>query len=321
LGALKEACDRGVVIVAISQCAKGTVSDAYEAGRTLLDTGVVAGGDMTPEVSGLLQSLPQRRSSSSQCALAKLSYLLSKPGLATANVRELIGAPIRGELTRRVDSVTAPADINRNVNNIQTLLAEVVRLSSDGLALASRNANAVASDHAADDAAAWSSTAGEAAATEAALYPFLVHSAAARNDASGIEFCVQAATAAAASSTPSGGRTIPGGIINCVDPTSGRSPLHTAALNGSTEAAATLLKAGALVHLRDTLGHTALYYVRANTLRDDDQWLIITAGRSQAPRFGCGPPSRGWCQPQRSRHGRRFRSAGRQKGEGREGRL
>lgn len=48
--ALREACERGVVIVAISQCAKGSVSDAYETGRTLLQAGVVPGGDMTPEV-------------------------------------------------------------------------------------------------------------------------------------------------------------------------------------------------------------------------------------------------------------------------------
>lgn len=48
--ALKAACDRGVVIVAISQCAKGSVSDAYETGRTLLQSGVVPGCDMTPEV-------------------------------------------------------------------------------------------------------------------------------------------------------------------------------------------------------------------------------------------------------------------------------
>jgi 60kDa lysophospholipase len=50
MASLKEACDRGVVIVAISQCAKGTVNDEYEAGRALLDAGVVPGGDMTPEV-------------------------------------------------------------------------------------------------------------------------------------------------------------------------------------------------------------------------------------------------------------------------------
>ncbi len=48
--ALKEACDRGVVVVAITQCSKGSVSDAYETGRTLLQAGVIPGGDMTPEV-------------------------------------------------------------------------------------------------------------------------------------------------------------------------------------------------------------------------------------------------------------------------------
>jgi lysophospholipase len=48
--ALKEACDRGVVVVAITQCTKGSVSDAYETGRTLLQAGIVSGGDMTPEV-------------------------------------------------------------------------------------------------------------------------------------------------------------------------------------------------------------------------------------------------------------------------------
>jgi lysophospholipase len=51
VSSLTEACDRGVVIVAISQCAKGSVSDAYETGRTLLKAGVVPGADMTPEVN------------------------------------------------------------------------------------------------------------------------------------------------------------------------------------------------------------------------------------------------------------------------------
>jgi lysophospholipase len=50
MNVLKEACDRGVVVVAITQCSKGSVSDAYETGRTLLQAGVVSGSDMTPEV-------------------------------------------------------------------------------------------------------------------------------------------------------------------------------------------------------------------------------------------------------------------------------
>jgi len=48
--ALRDACDQGVVVVAITQCTRGSVSDAYETGRTLLQAGVVPGGDMTPEV-------------------------------------------------------------------------------------------------------------------------------------------------------------------------------------------------------------------------------------------------------------------------------
>lgn len=47
---IKEACDRGVVIVTISQCAKGSVSIDYAAGKSLADAGVTAGADMTPEV-------------------------------------------------------------------------------------------------------------------------------------------------------------------------------------------------------------------------------------------------------------------------------
>lgn len=49
--AIKEACGRGVIVVAISQCIKGSVSDAYETGRALLQVGVIPGSDMTPEVS------------------------------------------------------------------------------------------------------------------------------------------------------------------------------------------------------------------------------------------------------------------------------
>jgi L-asparaginase/Glu-tRNA(Gln) amidotransferase subunit D len=54
MSALREACERGVVIVAITQCAKGSVSKAYHPARTLLQAGVVPGGDMTPEVRTLV---------------------------------------------------------------------------------------------------------------------------------------------------------------------------------------------------------------------------------------------------------------------------
>ncbi|MHC4261585.1 MAG: asparaginase [Planctomycetota bacterium] len=82
LRVLREASERGVVIVATTQCARGRVDlTSYATGRALADAGVVGGADMTPEA-----------------ALAKLHYLLNK-GLEPAEVREAIGRDLRGELT------------------------------------------------------------------------------------------------------------------------------------------------------------------------------------------------------------------------------
>lgn len=79
---LKKACDRGIVIVNISQCKKGLVSGLYATGRTLSDIGIVPGSDMT-----------------SECALAKLAYLLGKYPNQPAKVRDLMRTNLRGELT------------------------------------------------------------------------------------------------------------------------------------------------------------------------------------------------------------------------------
>lgn len=63
-------------------------------GKQLQRVGVVAGGDMTPE-----------------CALTKLSYLLTREDLSRQDVRSLMGKSLRGELTERrpdlVDSDSA----------------------------------------------------------------------------------------------------------------------------------------------------------------------------------------------------------------------
>jgi len=256
--ALKEACDRGVIIVAISQCMKGTVSDAYEAGQELAAIGVVPGSDMTPE-----------------CALTKLSYLLSKPELTVDDVRKLVSTPLRGELTRQ--SATTLHQNTVNVENIQGLLSEFVRLSGRP----SQSPQIVVSlpDGATQDAAAsWSSTAAEAASTEAALLPFLIHAAAARNDTEGIKFCLEAEAMNESIATP-GPSNVASGLVNVVDAASGGSPLHAAALNGSTECVNILLQSGALVHLRDTLGHTALYYA-ARKGHENIVDVLVQAGAS-----------------------------------------
>lgn len=130
----------------------------------------------------------------------------------------------------------------------------------------------------------WSNTISETASTEAALLPFLVHLAVVRDDADALRFCFDSSSAIDSITTPMAevteplfsngvvevpqtfnvglsGRGVAGGVVNVLDSSSGRTPLHVAALNGSTKCALLLLESGALVHLRDSLDHTALYYV------------------------------------------------------------
>ncbi|KAH9966835.1 L-asparaginase [Russula dissimulans] len=267
MSALREACERGVVIVAITQCTKGSVSDAYETGRTLLQAGVVPGGDMTPE-----------------CALTKLSYLLSKPELSAEQVRSLVGAPLRGELTRAPRP--APASIiDTNLEAIGDTLAQVVRLTSSKRHSASAPVPAiVVSDDTQqgelpDTAGApWAWTATEATATHGALLSWLVHLAAATNDVGALEHCLSAAGADSdGAHRGEDQHAIAGGIVNWVNPASGRSPLHVAAINGSAQCVHALLQAGSLVHLRDSLGHTGLYYHMGRGGKSD--WRDCQAAR------------------------------------------
>ncbi len=83
LAAIREATDRGVVVVVVSQCSRGAVDlGQYEVGASLALAGVTTGFDMTAE-----------------CALAKLSYLLEREGLNVTDVRRLMCTPLRGELS------------------------------------------------------------------------------------------------------------------------------------------------------------------------------------------------------------------------------
>lgn len=184
-----------------------------------------------------------------QCALTKLSYLLSKPSFSVTEVRDLVGTPLRGELTRVAVKThatqSAQTTMDEQIEKIQGVLSHVTRLSSRtnnvGPVAPVRNVNSME-----DSPSPWTWTAAEAVSTEAALLPFVAHLAVARDDTHGLDFCLRADSV--------------GDVVNCLD-VSGRSPLHTAALNNSVKCVSMLLQKGALVHLRDSLGHTPLYYV------------------------------------------------------------
>ncbi|KAK3350946.1 asparaginase-domain-containing protein [Neurospora tetraspora] len=79
---IKEAIDRGIVIVNVSQCTNGFVSPLYAPGTVLGRAGVVFGHDLTTEA-----------------ALTKLSYLLALPNLTYSEVTAQMSHSLRGEMT------------------------------------------------------------------------------------------------------------------------------------------------------------------------------------------------------------------------------
>lgn len=81
LRVIKHAVDRGVLILNITQCARGTVSITYATGKALAATGIISGNDMTAEA-----------------ALTKLMFVLGQPGTYESRLK-LLTTDLRGELT------------------------------------------------------------------------------------------------------------------------------------------------------------------------------------------------------------------------------
>nr|XP_033498820.1 60 kDa lysophospholipase isoform X2 [Epinephelus lanceolatus] len=82
LGELKKATDSGVIIINCTQCLRGTVSASYATGKVLMDAGLIAGGDMTPEA-----------------ALSKLSYVLAKKDTELETKKKMMAQNLRGEMS------------------------------------------------------------------------------------------------------------------------------------------------------------------------------------------------------------------------------
>ncbi len=82
---LKEATERGVIIVNITQCSSGAVEmERYETGIQLLQAGIISGYDSTPE-----------------CAVTKLMFLLGH-GLPYDEIRRKMNSCLAGEITKTI---------------------------------------------------------------------------------------------------------------------------------------------------------------------------------------------------------------------------
>jgi len=150
-----------------------------------------------------------------------------------------------------------------DLESVQGVLAQIIRLSSPR----TNQPKVILSleDNTAAAAAPWSWTNTDKLTAESALLPLLIHLAAARNDLEALAMCIQVPTYddVPTSQNEPHSAALAAGIVNCIDAASGRTPLHVASMNGNAKAVELLLGAGASVHARDSLDHTALYYVSA----------------------------------------------------------
>ncbi|CEG68248.1 Putative L-asparaginase [Rhizopus microsporus] len=220
LSALKEASDRGVVIVNCTQCRKGLVTDAYATGKQLAAVGVVPGADMTPE-----------------CALTKLAYLLGKSPDNPGYVRKMMTRNLRGELTVRTPYQRFTASMGRT----SMLLNIFMKYAAHSKVAARKELES--GNHMANDQDLTMSVEEEMLAQKA-LNPVLLCSAASANDLDGLKLLVEEIEEAV--------------NLNCVD-YDGRVPLHVACRGGYYKIVEYLLLHGASIHVRDRSGHTPLF--------------------------------------------------------------
>ncbi|SPO24864.1 related to l-asparaginase [Ustilago trichophora] len=288
LDVFKEASDRGLVIVNITQCVQGEVSAIYAVGKKLEAVGVVAGGDMTPE-----------------CALAKLSYLLAK-GLEPVEIRELMGRPLRGELTSSrggsshppLPQELTPAGVGPIKADMKTLLAHILQNPNKAHQSSSTSTSSPEKKRSRESdvgekedavAAAWDSSSAEVSEAALAVLPYLIYEAASKNDLALLQWhlyalnqletvptisideehfhpsTINSSTSSNATGDAAATSHIVGETPDATTPLEKLQPLHIASCKGFTGVVETLLQAGCSVHARDVgSGHSPLFLAAKN---------------------------------------------------------
>ncbi|KAH6579413.1 hypothetical protein BSLG_010535 [Batrachochytrium salamandrivorans] len=236
LQALQEACDRGVVIVNCTQCKRGLVTDIYQTGKALKAIGIVPGADMTPE-----------------CALTKLSYLLSKysdPDIC----RRLMKKSLRGELTlplrrQRFTYFAHPGNLSISQGHVGIVSSVLSMLGVNPPASRSlterrdsESRASVASQHLEDSAGEASDFEDISGNLERVLVPLLLCQVVRANDTPSLSTSLEEY-----------------GYMVDVPDYDGRTPLHVAASEGQRDCVEILLRHGANVHVRDNFGQSSLF--------------------------------------------------------------
>lgn len=203
-----------------------------------------------------------------QCALAKLSYLLSKDELSPAQVRQLIARPLRGELTQTSHAPTFSSPVNAE-QRLQTLFTRIVQCAtstSHGHVSPPVRARTLSNTSFAPPALEalpaefnppWPATLKDEETAEKAILPYLLGQASAQPT----DLLATLLDSLALSPLESAALAPnPIALLNDPSTTAQQTPLHLAVLAGQVANVKLLLAAGASVHSRDVLGHSALYY-------------------------------------------------------------
>ncbi|KAM6961253.1 60 kDa lysophospholipase [Aplochiton taeniatus] len=103
---LKKATERGVIIINCTQCLRGSVSPSYATGKVLIDAGLIAGCDMTPEA-----------------ALSKLSYVLARSELSQQAKQKMMGQNLRGEMMSGLEGAKVSLSDSRFIQLIAKSLS------------------------------------------------------------------------------------------------------------------------------------------------------------------------------------------------------